>query len=106
MSEIPKLKLCESVFVENIGNKDEINFVVNNHNKEDIITLSSLKEVNTFYDKYKNNMGLFIKDFPEFKTYWEHREKSLSLCCMQEYLYIELFKDFKDWLHDYLYKVE
>jgi hypothetical protein len=108
MSEIPKLKLCESVFVENIGNKDEINFVVNNHNKEDIITLSNLKEVNDFYDKYKDRYLLFFNDYPEYINIFENYLKILDTPLNLESWIIRclIVEEFKNWLHDLLYKVE
>lgn len=100
MSEIPKLKFYESVFVENIGNKDEINFVINNHNKEYIITLSSLKEVNAFLDKYKDRPMSFLEDYPEYN------EEVNDLLKYYEFLSDKYKLIFRNWLHALLYKVE
>lgn len=59
------------------------------------ISLTSLKEVNTFWDKYKDNDMQFVKDYPNYELdAWEikmnARGKNIT---------------FKDWLHDLLFKV-
>lgn len=86
MSEIPKL-IKEDLY-------DLYNCVEKEQDKNMCplyISLDNLKEVNAFYDKYKDDENSFWADYNViWKIYAKVRDKV----------------NFKDWLHDYLYKVE
>lgn len=92
MNEIPRLKVIRP------SNKSTTRF-------EGFLYEGNLKEVNAFYDKYKDNPWLFFKDFPK-----EQKNNSISNIGMSidmKWISCKVNnKDFKDWLHDLLYKVE
>lgn len=86
MSEIPKLRVIRP------SDKSTTRF-------EEFLCEDNLQEVNTFWDKYKNNEKLFMRDYPkEYEYYLEYL--LLNRCNIHNDL------NWYDWLHDYLYKVE
>lgn len=103
MSEIPKLETFSTYGTE--IHCDDGNSNLDEEYKFKAVSIRSLKEVNTFWDKYKDNPMLFFKDFPK-----EQKDNAISNIRMNiEMKWISCKVnniDFKDWLHDLLYKVE
>lgn len=92
MSEIPKLERTHCLNAS-IGKMEY-------HYSE-----QSLKEVNDFWDKYKDNPSDFLMDFPEYETFFL-KEFFLSKTDDRIYKSYGFYPDYLLWLHDLLYKVE
>lgn len=81
MSEIPKIKINKPL------NKDYI---------DGVIFETNYKECLEFWDKYKDNISLFVKDYPQYELeMWEIKMKQNKY-----------YNSEKDWLHDKLFKEE
>jgi hypothetical protein len=95
MSELPKLEkiLFDTKEYELISrNKKEHKF----RKFEFVITEDSYKQQLVLWDKYKDNINLFVKDYPQYELeMWEIKMKQNKY-----------YNSEKDWLHDLLFKVE
>jgi len=67
---------------------------------EGFVYEDSYEEVLACWDKYKDNLGLFMIDYTELYNQWEIYRKEKGMYVRDNFIL------YRDWLHDKLFQLE